>query len=441
MPPILIDLNDVELRLARGTDVAVRSPGYAAFVQGQLELGDRGRAQAWRQPRAASNRYWHTLDATPLTQFGTRVRHAGDLAYLQLAQLRERGGRPERARLLVPGSWQRPQLSLLLGIAKAAGITVEALIDSAVAAGAVLPPGDFVHVEARLHQTTLTHLRVDDNRVTRVRTDVAADSGHVHFEQRAVACVVEAFLKGCRFDPLHDAATEQLLHDHLAQWLSLLEERAEIAIDIEFHGVHHATRLTRQAVCAALAPLWHGLAARTGGNARIVVDYRLARFPGLADTWPAAHALAPDAALRGASESPDAVAPGGDGITLRTSLARVPGVAGFAPPPPAPAPPGTPTHLLAGSRASPLTAAPVYLGLRGNVATDAGPDAFAAVTRDGTGCRLAPLPGRDVLLNGRRVSAPATLAGGDHVSVPGTTVLFVPIEVLDAPGGSGSHVH
>jgi hypothetical protein len=221
-------------------------------------------------------------------------------------------------------------------------------------------------------------------------------------------------------------------------WLALLEERPELAIGIEYHGVNHATRLSRQAVVAALAPLWHSLAARAGSGARVVVDYRLARFPGRLDAWPAAHALPADAALRGASASAETFVASAQGISLCTSLAVVPDAAGFAPRLLQAPPIGTPTHLLTGHRAVPLVATPVYLTPRGGVAADASQDAVARVVRDGSGCRLVPLPGREVLLNGRPLAAPRELAAGDHVSVPGTTTLFVPIEVVEA---CAPHVH
>ena len=172
MRPFIVDLNDTAIRVARGSDELVQSPAYATLVKHQIELGDTGYAHAWLHPRQSSNRFWHDLNSAMLTQFGKRVRHNGDLAYLHLQWLRERTGRPTSALFLVPGSYQRPQLSLLLGIAEAAGLGVSALIDSAVASAAMLPPGTYSIAELMLHQTVLTRVEINAHQVERRHVDV-----------------------------------------------------------------------------------------------------------------------------------------------------------------------------------------------------------------------------------------------------------------------------
>ena len=136
MSRILIDLNDAELRVARDEQEITRSPGYATLVQHTVVVGEQGFAHAWLHPRHTHSHYWETLNTAPITQLGKRIRHAGDLAFLHLEYLREQAGRPDRITLIVPGRYTRTQLSLLLGIAEAAGLTVEGLVDSAVAVGA-----------------------------------------------------------------------------------------------------------------------------------------------------------------------------------------------------------------------------------------------------------------------------------------------------------------
>lgn len=427
MRPTLIDLNDVELRIARGVDELARSPGYATLVHQKVEVGDSGFANAWLLPRFANNRYWQTLNTAPLAHLGKRVRHAGDLAYLQLEHLRERGGRPDRAIFIVPGTYQRAQLSLLLGIAQAAGITVDALVDGAVAVGATLAPGRYTHVEALLHHTVVTQIDVDEQRAVRVQNAVVADAGYSHFEQRIVACIVDAFLRGCRFDPLHDAATEQLLHDRLAQWLMLLAEHAEIALSIEHHGVRHDTRLQRDALVAAIAPLRSLLAQRTGPGT-VLLDYRLARLPGITQEWHGACALPAHAAFAGCAFSPDLQDITGEGIGLRTELAVVPPASRLAAAAPPRARAAGATHLLVQHVAYPLSATPLYLTTRGTLQSGAAADTVGCVVRDAGGARLEN-PSAGLLVNGRQLGGSTQLMPGDHVTIAGTTSLFVSITV------------
>jgi len=430
MRPTLIDLNDVELRIARGTDELLRSPGYATLVNQKIELGDSGFAQAWLLPRHASNRYWQALNTVPISQFGKRVRHAGDLAYLHLELLRERAGRPDRVILIAPGAYQRTQLSLLLGIAQATGMQVDALVDSAVAAAATLPPGRYVHVEALLHHTVVTQLEVDERRAQRLHSEIVTDVGYGQFEQRIIGCIVDAFLSGCRFDPLHDAATEQLLHLQLGQWLALLADRSEILLGIDHRGVRHEARLQRDAVMAAIAPLRLQLARRTGAGATML-DYRLARLPGLLPDWPGAQALPAPAALVGCTYSPDLRSIVGNGVGLRTAPAVVPAQSRVATSSPARATLAGATHLLVQHIAHPLSATPLYLTTRGTVQAAAAADTVARVALDLDGPRVEVTAGVQVLLNGQHLVGGARLTPGDHLTIAGTTSLFVPIQVQD----------
>ena len=290
--PCLLDLNDVDLRLSRGTEILAHEPGFATWTGTRLELGVPAHAAAWRHPRHTHHRYWQALDTSPLTHLGKRVRHAGDLAYLQLEALRRRAGNPQRVVLLHPGHWQRAQLGLLLGITEAAGFAVAGIVESSVAVGATLPPGTYHFAESCLEQTLVTALEVDATRASRIAQRAVAESGFLALERAVLEVIVAAFLQESRFDPLHDGATEQLLHDQLAEWLALLARREEISLVITHRGVRHLATLQRAAVAEALAP--HRVALMQAcGDGPALLDDRLARFPGLLDGWPNATLLPP----------------------------------------------------------------------------------------------------------------------------------------------------
>ncbi len=433
MRPTLIDLNDSELRISRGVDELARSPGYATLVDHKIEIGETGHANAWRAPRQSHHGFWQLLDTTPLAQLGKRVRHAGDLAYLHLAHLRERGGRPSSAIFIVPGAYQRAQLSLLLGIAQAAGLQVEALVDSAVAVGATLPPGRYTHVETSLAHSTITRLEVDERRATRTHIEIVEETGFTHFEQRIIDCIVAAFLKSSRFDALHDALTEQLLHTHLAQWLGLLAEQPEITLNIDYRGVRHAARLRREVLAEALAPLGRILAERAGAG-HILLDYRLRALPGLTTEW-AAQVLPANAALTGCTHSPDLTLVDSSGVTLRTALAVVPTAVQLVL---APArrhareprrPPLNATHVVHEHVAYPLSMHALYLTARGTVERSAGPDVLGKVMSESGGARVEILSGTALQLNGQVLNGSTSLAPGDRLAVSGTPLVCTLISV------------
>lgn len=429
MRPTLIDLNDVELRASHGEDEILRSPGYATVVNHKVEVGARGFSEAWLHPRQSHNRYWQTLDTTPLRHLGKRVRHAGDLAWLHLDELRKQAGRPERVTFILPGAYQRAQLNLLLGIAQAAGLHVDALVESAAAAGAVLSPGHYIHVEACLHHTVLTRLEVRDDRAVCSAREVLPELGYLQFERRILGCIVERFLAGSRFDVLHEGSTEQLLHSQLAQWMSLLAEQGKVTLTIDHRGVRHETLLELDEVRAALAPLRRALVAHAGTGAT-VVDYRLARLPGLFDDWPNALALPAGAVFTGCTHSPELIAPQAQGVSLRTQLACVPEPLRLAVSHVTPDTLASPaSHLLVMDTAYRLSPVAWYLTRRGTVQRGAGAETLGAVSYGPVGPVVTAGERSGLLLNGQPVHGTQALRAGDHLTAAGSTCLFVPITV------------
>ncbi len=427
MIPCVIDLNDVSVRVAYGLEERVQSPGYAVLDDGRIEIGTAARARAWLHPRQAHNQYWQTLDTSPLQNLGRRVRHAGDLAYLHLTQLLERAGQPKSAIVVVPGSYQRAQLSLLLGIANAAGLTVTAIADSACAAATTLPPGRYCHIEMLLHQSVVTTLEVDEARVRRTAVEVIAGAGLVTIERHLIGALVQAFLSRCRYDPLSQAPTEQALHDLLPEWLTALTSTPEIPIALEHRGHRHETRIQRETLQAAVAPVLRQIQARAG-TGLVVLDHRLAAIPGVPSELSAAHVMARDAVFHGCVANPG-LAQADSGVNLCTELAtvapagRLPASASRA------AGALSASHLLIQHTAYPLTGTPLYLAARGGARHGAATDSAFSVVLDNDGARLDVINGATVMLNGDIVIATARVAPGDHIAVLGAPTLFLPIRV------------
>lgn len=427
MTPYIVDLNDAGLRVAHGLDERARSPGYAVLVDGRIEVGTPARARAWLTPRQAHNHFWQMLDTSALGQFGKRVRHAGDLAYLHLAQVLEQAGKPRSAILVVPGSYQRPQLSLLLGIAQAAGLEVMAMVDSACAAAATLPAGRYCHIEALLHQCVVTELEVGESRVRRIRVELVAGAGLAQLERRLVGALVEAFLSRCRFDPLSQAATEQALHDRLPEWLAALGDSAEIPIVLESRGSRHETRIQRAALQAAVAPLLGQMKARAQSGLA-VLDHRLAAIPGAIAALDAIHVLSHDAVFAGCLANP-ALAQRGNAVTLRTELATLAPEARAQAHAVRTSPARSASHILVHNTAFPLAGTPLYLAARGCAQQAPAADSAFSLVLDVDGARLDVVNGATVLLNGDAVLGSARVAPGDHITVPGAATLFLPIKV------------
>jgi hypothetical protein len=433
--PCLLDVNDLELRLWRGDTLVAHEPGFATWTGQRLELGVAGRASAWRYPRQTHHRYWQTLDTSPIQTLGKRVRHAGDLVYLQLEALRRRAGNPRAVTVLHPGHWQRAQLGLLLGIADAAGLGVSGLVEHGVAVGATLPPGTWTLVTACLEQTIISVLEVDDTQAVRTQLRVLSDGGFLALEASLVAHVVEVFLRERRFDPLHDGATEQRLHDQLPGWLDLLSTREEIDVVLSHGGQHHAVVLRRDAVAAALLDARSRLRAACGSGP-VLVDDRLAQLPGLLEDWPEAMALPLGTAERGLLASPDLPRLADSGLISRTNLAVTPGPRLW--PSRATQPFATDaapcTHLLLGNRAHALGTGSWTIDATGHLRrasqgiTPGTP--IGRLSRTSTGeVRVSAAQDSPLRLNGTHVAGDSAVIPGDRLEILGTDRVYLAITV------------
>ncbi|MEN9725829.1 MAG: hypothetical protein RL434_195, partial [Pseudomonadota bacterium] len=240
---------------------------------------------------------------------------------------------------------------------------------------------------------------------------------------------VERFLAGSRFDVLHEGSTAQLLHSQLAQWMSLLAEQGKVTLTIDHRGVRHETLLELDEVRAALAPLRRALVAHAGTGAT-VVDYRLARLPGLFDDWPNALALPAGAVFTGCTHSPELIAPQAQGVSLRTQLACVPEPLRLAVSHVTPDTLASPaSHLLVMDTAYRLSPVAWYLTRRGTVQRGAGAETLGAVSYGLVGPVVTAGEGSGLLLNGQPVHGTQGLRAGDHLTAAGSTCLFVPITV------------
>lgn len=425
MTHCIVEVNDAELRVVNGVAAAITSPGYASAVNGHLEFGERALAQAQLHPRSTENRYWRDLNTAPIHHLGRRVRHHADLAYLQLEQLRGLAGNPEAAVFVVPGSLSHEQLALLLGVAQACHLRPLALIDSAVAAGAAsLGRGRWIHVDLQQHQAVLTALDVD-SRITRDRVEVLPGLGINAIRAACVQAITAAFVAHCRFDPLHHAATEQLLHDHLPRWLELLTTSAEINVQMAWRGARFDTRVTREMLEHAVTPLLSRLRAALPADRQAVASHRLAAQPGYAAVFGETPALAARAVFDGL---PNAFATGPAGVRLVTTLpaSSAPRLASALPQAGRAA-----THLLDRHTAAALTPAPLYPCAGGGFARLPTPLAWCHVQLGTHGAELHTADGR-VRVNGQPVRGQVDIVAGDRITFVGAVAQFMAISVLPA---------
>jgi hypothetical protein len=249
MTTIAIEINDVGLEAASDSGLlGSASPGYALLDRRRVVAGEPAFSQARLRPRFISHRHWDLLNRQPAGRpFPRGLSHA-DLVHSHLSQywgalLAAAGTTTARTSVLLalPASYSHEQLSLLLGITRAAGIPVTGLVDAALAAMASSDlEGPTLHLDIRLHRAVWTVIEptVVEPRVRRTGTETVEAAGLQAFRQSWVRCVAERFVRETRLDPLHRGATEQALYDRLDDWAAQVESHgsATLAIDDESQG-------------------------------------------------------------------------------------------------------------------------------------------------------------------------------------------------------------
>jgi hypothetical protein len=421
------------------------SPGVALADQAGLVIGEAAAAGARLQPVIANDRFWSDLSVDALARTAEpQVSHA-DLAHAHLVSLWQQVAAPgDAAVFAVPGSMRLHQVGLALGIARQAGVPVAGAVDAAVAACAGLEArASVLHLDLQLHQAVLTELH-GTTMLRRRRVEIAPRAGLKVMYSAWAHLVSEAMVRRTRFDPLHQATTEQQLYLSLPDWLAVLSRQETVDVGIETgDGTFSATlrreqfTLAAEAWYAQLAELVHAghradesvtLALSSRAGLLPALGERLASLPGLELV------VLPDvAAAAGAAERAAEIGPAEPPV-LVTALARR--HAASAPLRKRDAL-VMPTHVIQDGKAYVIDERPLVIGL--------GPGAGRRIGLVGAGagisrahCTLQRRDGSAVVrdhsrhgtyVNGERVEGEAVLAAGDRLRVgtPGVVLELVTV--------------
>lgn len=422
----VLEINDTGLLLSDGARVIAESPGFAALDGKTLHVGAAARARSRLDPRRAFSRFWYQLDATLPAPAGA-ARSQADLAFAHLQSLRAAAG-SEPLILSAPGTLTREQLAILLGLIEASGLRAEGLVDTAVASATQVETLDTtLHLDVELHRFVLTVLR-GGAEVSRVRIEEVSKPGLTVVWDALARVAAQAFVLQTRFDPLHNASTEQTLFDALPGWLALLGGSTNAVLELSAGSRTHRASVSRDDLVKRLVEPLEDLVSGIDQHGRprpatLLLSARAAAVPGLAEhvehaTGIAAVRLDALAPARGALAQSARIAVPGAGLAYVTRLA---GIARRAD---ASAAVTGPTHVLVGDRA---LAVPRREG-----------DAMLPLSHLRTGLpgALRLLEGRlwidgpgdaAVVLNGRAARLPLRVGLGDRVEVDGAMLRLIEV--------------
>ena len=423
MAVTVVELNDSEIRVARGTEIVLRSPGYAVVHNDTVELGESAVKLARLNPRAVYNRYWSNLNEDVLQHPSDHVRHHADLAYAHLLDIHEQVGKPDELLFAVPGNFTNQQLALLLGLVEASPIKkTVGLVDIAVATAAkIANTGEHVYLDLHLHHAILTEVSVSDF-VTRGSVQVVDGAGLTAIYDASAAVIADLFIKQTRFDPQHHAETEQALYDQIPASLAALRSATEVPLEVQYQQTQYQTKLPAAVLLDALQPIFQKIVNAVPASSSCLIGDRLSVMPGFVEQFSVTRLVEPTSVMQGCQDHLLEIHSSGTGVEFITRLpaaAKPTAVAVSTDVPPVAAAKVAQTritHLLHEFRAYPMNNGPLYVSATGGATQHKEQNSSCLVSVEQNRVLLRPENSSTVVLNGRALTGSSHVQAGDVLS-------------------------
>lgn len=461
----VIELGGDGLTAFRNHQLLNTSPGYANLSEAEIVLGEAAERRARLEPLQTISHFWNQLHQQPLTVPGHSSQTPADIAYLHLSKLQAEAGITEkRIIFVVPGNLNQQQLGLLLGIAERCQLQPIAVVNAAVATAAgwlqkesvLATDASYFYLDLHLHQTLLTRLDIEDNAWLQGQV-TTFPIGALALKEQLVQLIANQFIHELRFDPLHEARTEQFLYNSLPRWLQALKSQNNLQIQLD-DGRQNLT-LTNNQIQERLAAVFldtaNKISQQLDPQSKLFISHRLTPYQGLLSGLAAVPGVeflevSENTASLGIGQVIDILQTHGEGVPLVTRLqlttapqemptkppavpetpTAVPETPPVAPETPSAVPETPPktimaaTHLLSGHQAFSL-AHPGTLCWSGQDLILSGQgEQVATLVPDTAGVWLQNSSAK-LLLNGTPVQSSRMLVAGDVLAVESCSLLCI----------------
>ncbi|MGD8674889.1 MAG: hypothetical protein PVG81_03705 [Desulfobacterales bacterium] len=412
------------------------SPGFALPQKKGLVVGQSAERQARLQPQKVQHRFWDQLSTDPLKSPRRYAETNAEIAFAHLAQIWEKlKPHGNEVMIAVPAFYSRHQLGLLLGMAQELSIPIKGLVIQAVAAvPQPYPESQLFFLDIHLHRTEVTLLEQGEQ-LRLQETETLDELGLVHLYRIWAETMAEEFVRTTRFDPLHEAASEQALYDRIPEILNRRRKDPTVTIDLRAGATVHRVALIRDLLVRKSASfleqarvLVHSLLEKTGrpqDKVTVLMSHRFARLPGASTLMSGFNQTRLLELEIGASalntlriwdqfDHPTT----GNGAAFFTSRPWQPSnTAGSPQSEPVMSTGGQPTHLLYRDLAYPITEAPLTIG-QNDSAADGGlliggqsPEAVrhhCSIRRMGEQVVLTAIENQDILIDDQPLTGEST---------------------------------
>ena len=251
--------------------------------------GEPTGSNAWRdlrsRPRAISTRHLSAV----LTQRAPSARADALLEAELKSRLAEQPvAERERIWIVTPARAEAVGSTALLGITRRMGLRIDGFVDAAAVTSAALgSERNAIVLELGLHHAAATAVDFEGSQARRRRTVSTDRGGLIELYQVWLDLVSTTMVKRTRFDPLHDAATEQQLFAEIPALALEVARTGSTTASVITGAERFEAALTRdqfseaaESIYRSIVGLLHQLRP-AGKSVAIVVPHLVAQLPGL----------------------------------------------------------------------------------------------------------------------------------------------------------------
>ena len=219
------------------------SPGFAIPETNRLLVGNAAAARAHLFPLQVINTFWDQLSTEPLEQKNGHAQNHAEIACAHLSIIWENIKMHGDAMIIaVPDYYSREHMGLILGMAKELSIPVKGFVSLPIASSRnPCPDAALMHLDVHMHRFEISYLHQSEY-LTRENSVTVQEISLEKLYRAWVESIAEEFVRTTRFDPLHQAATEQELYDRLPAALEIFKTHPSFIFDIS-QG-EHSYRIT-----------------------------------------------------------------------------------------------------------------------------------------------------------------------------------------------------
>lgn len=214
----IIEVSDICIRAYEDGRQVYAEPGVALLPPNASPvLGQQAQQVIRQQPTRIHSRFWSDLSTTPLSITQTGVRHGADLAWYQLARIKESITNNEVV-FCLSSHLSNAQMQLLAGICESLELKANYFLNAGLSqlAHREKLPESIAHLDLQLHQLVLSRYAHRDGLLELVSQEAVPGISYLQLIDRMVHALRDQFIHVSRFDPLHSGDTEQQLFDQVA---------------------------------------------------------------------------------------------------------------------------------------------------------------------------------------------------------------------------------